>query len=255
MWAFGWHTHTFWGGPSNPHSSHPNLSPPHPRCLTFFIAWGSPSLVFEGYCLHLDLLVYVDFLSLYGPRQQICLHTAPPTGKCLGRWGNLWVEVEERKENVGFLLSGIQEPPTLGASSPQPRLNRSLRNPPANAGDPGWIPDPGNPAVKPLHHNYWACALEPRSHKYWSPQEEPLLWEALPPQLESSPPRHSQRTYTATKTQCSQKENFLKEDLVFKKEQSQLGGKKRVLGDQRSQEGQDRFIQTQKQKKMVSNLW
>ena len=24
-------------------------------------------------------------------------------------------------------------------------------------------------ATKPVHHNYWACALEPLSHKYWSP--------------------------------------------------------------------------------------
>ena len=24
-------------------------------------------------------------------------------------------------------------------------------------------------ATKPVHHNYWACALEPASHNYWSP--------------------------------------------------------------------------------------
>ena len=24
-------------------------------------------------------------------------------------------------------------------------------------------------ATKPMHHNYWACALEPASHNYWSP--------------------------------------------------------------------------------------
>ena len=24
-------------------------------------------------------------------------------------------------------------------------------------------------AIKPVPHNYWACALEPRSHNYWSP--------------------------------------------------------------------------------------
>ena len=23
--------------------------------------------------------------------------------------------------------------------------------------------------TKPVHHNYWACALEPACHKYWSP--------------------------------------------------------------------------------------
>ena len=25
-------------------------------------------------------------------------------------------------------------------------------------------------ATKPVHHNYWACALEPTSHNYWSPR-------------------------------------------------------------------------------------
>ena len=25
-------------------------------------------------------------------------------------------------------------------------------------------------AIKPVHHNYWACALEPVSHNYWSPR-------------------------------------------------------------------------------------
>ena len=25
-------------------------------------------------------------------------------------------------------------------------------------------------ATKPVHHNYWACALEPASHNYWSPR-------------------------------------------------------------------------------------
>ena len=23
-------------------------------------------------------------------------------------------------------------------------------------------------AIKPLHHNYWACALDPVSHNYWA---------------------------------------------------------------------------------------
>ena len=23
-------------------------------------------------------------------------------------------------------------------------------------------------ATKPVHHNYWACALEPASHNYWA---------------------------------------------------------------------------------------
>ena len=60
-------------------------------------------------------------------------------------------------------------------------------------------------ATKPMHHNYWACALEPTGHNYWahepqllSPrattteargprarapqQEKPLQWEARTPQ-------------------------------------------------------------------------
>ena len=23
-------------------------------------------------------------------------------------------------------------------------------------------------AAKPIHHNYWACALKPGNHKYWA---------------------------------------------------------------------------------------
>ena len=31
-------------------------------------------------------------------------------------------------------------------------------------------------APKPMHHNYWACALEPKSRSYWSPNSlEPML--------------------------------------------------------------------------------
>ena len=49
-----------------------------------------------------------------------------------------------------------------------------LKNLPANAGDMGSSPSPEDPtchrATKPLHHNYWACALEPTSHNYWSPR-------------------------------------------------------------------------------------
>ena len=42
----------------------------------------------------------------------------------------------------------------------------------------------GHGATKPVHHNYWACALEPRSRHHWSvhahahaPQEKPPQWE------------------------------------------------------------------------------
>ena len=48
-------------------------------------------------------------------------------------------------------------------------------------------------ATKPVHHNYWACALEPASHNYLAhvpkacapQQEKPLQWEtrALQPRV------------------------------------------------------------------------
>ena len=55
-----------------------------------------------------------------------------------------------------------------------------VKNPPANAGDTGSIPDLADPtyckATKPMHYNYWACALVPSSCNYWSPQSlEPVL--------------------------------------------------------------------------------
>ena len=45
-------------------------------------------------------------------------------------------------------------------------------------------------ATKPMHHNYWACALESVSHNYWAhvprarapQQEKPQQWEARAPQ-------------------------------------------------------------------------
>ena len=46
-----------------------------------------------------------------------------------------------------------------------------VKNPPANAGDMGQIPnqDPTcHVATKPVRHNYWACALEPENCNYWS---------------------------------------------------------------------------------------
>ena len=50
-------------------------------------------------------------------------------------------------------------------------------------------------AIKPLPHNFWACALEPGSCTYWNlhtlgahalPQEKPLQWEGCSLQLEKS---------------------------------------------------------------------
>ena len=66
-----------------------------------------------------------------------------------------------------------------------------VKNPPANAGtqvgslsqeDPTYLG-----TTKPLHHNYWACALEPGSPNYWSPC-------ALEPVL------HSKRSHRKEKT-------------------------------------------------------
>ena len=40
--------------------------------------------------------------------------------------------------------------------------------------------------TKPVHHNYWACALEPASHNYWArmPQlPKPVHPKASAPQL------------------------------------------------------------------------
>ena len=76
-----------------------------------------------------------------------------------------------------------------------------------NAGDTGSIIDQadltGCGAAKPMHQNYWTCALEPRRHNYWAlmpqplkpmnprahapQQKKPLQWEAHTLQLESSP--------------------------------------------------------------------
>ena len=61
-------------------------------------------------------------------------------------------------------------------------------------------------ATKPVHHNYWACALEPVSHNYWAhvpqllslhsrarapQQEKPLQWEARAQQRRVAPALHN----------------------------------------------------------------
>ena len=77
-------------------------------------------------------------------------------------------------------------------------------------------------ATKPVHHNYWACALEPASHNYWGrvPQLlkpvhlEPVFLnkrshcnEKLMHRNEEGPPLAATRESlrAATKTQHSQK--------------------------------------------------
>ena len=78
-------------------------------------------------------------------------------------------------------------------------------------------------ATKPVHNNYWACALEPTSHNYWASvpqllslratttepcattteahaprarapqQEKPRQWEARAPQQRAAPAHRNQR--------------------------------------------------------------
>ena len=71
-------------------------------------------------------------------------------------------------------------------------------------------------AAKPVHHNYWSCALEPMSHNYWAyepqlriprattteahaprahalQQEKPPQWEAWELQQRAAPTSHNQR--------------------------------------------------------------
>ena len=38
-------------------------------------------------------------------------------------------------------------------------------------------------ATKPMHHNYWACALEPTSHNYWACVPQLLKLMRLEPVL------------------------------------------------------------------------
>ena len=40
-------------------------------------------------------------------------------------------------------------------------------------------------ATKPVHHNYWACALEPTSHNYWAHAPQLLKPACLEPVLRS----------------------------------------------------------------------
>ena len=70
-------------------------------------------------------------------------------------------------------------------------------------------------ATKPVHHNYWACALEPVSHNYWSLRawssgsatREATAMRSLCTATKSSPrsPQLEKSPRVATKTQRSQK--------------------------------------------------
>ena len=77
-------------------------------------------------------------------------------------------------------------------------------------------------ATKPMHHNYWACALEPMSHNYWAHMPQLLKPVRLEPVLRNKRSHHSKKPTrcnkespplaatresprAATKTQHSQK--------------------------------------------------
>ena len=71
------------------------------------------------------------------------------------------------------------------------------KNLPANARDMGSILVREDPtchgATKPMHHNYWACALEPASHNCWAcvPQLlKPVRPESM---LRSKRSQHSEK--------------------------------------------------------------
>ena len=51
--------------------------------------------------------------------------------------------------------------------------------------------------TKPVHHGYWACALEPASCTYWAREPHPLKPKGLEPGLyKRSRPRRSLRSAT-----------------------------------------------------------
>ena len=48
-------------------------------------------------------------------------------------------------------------------------------------------------ATKPVHHNYWACALEPVSHNYWAHEPQLLKPAHLEPMLHNKRNHHSEK--------------------------------------------------------------
>ena len=55
-------------------------------------------------------------------------------------------------------------------------------------------------ATNPVHHNYWACALEPTSHNYWARMPQLLKPMRLEPVL------HSKRSHRNDKPMHRNKE-------------------------------------------------
>ena len=48
-------------------------------------------------------------------------------------------------------------------------------------------------ATKPMHHNYWACALEPASHNYWARVLQLLKPARLEPVLRNKRSHHNEK--------------------------------------------------------------
>ena len=48
-------------------------------------------------------------------------------------------------------------------------------------------------AAKPVHHNYWACALEPASHNFWAHVPQLLKPVRLEPVLHSKRSHHNEK--------------------------------------------------------------
>ena len=67
----------------------------------------------------------------------------------------------------------------------------------------GWEDATCRGATKPVHHNYWACALEPTSHNYWACALEPAshnYWAcALEPASHNYWSLHTQSPCSATR--------------------------------------------------------
>ena len=83
-----------------------------------------------------------------------------------------------------------------------------VRNPPANAGDTGLIPDPARSHMlqsnKAMRHNYLACApelMKPVHLRVHTQQGNPPQWEARPPYETGAPACHNWRKHP-----CSNKD-------------------------------------------------
>ena len=48
-------------------------------------------------------------------------------------------------------------------------------------------------ATKPMHHNYWACALEPVSHNYWARVQQLVEPARLEPVLRNKRSHHNEK--------------------------------------------------------------